>query len=153
MADENVKVNEGNETKETKEYTNDDIMIFLSALPKEEQEFLLNNNDFTSLKRCLDQEIYKNTLAVIDYKIEDLKFIRKSVTDLYLASNYTDTEANKVDRILKLYNTLDDDNKIKVNSKMQKEDNIDVAIGKLCDIWKEASEKFTDIIPKLETNR
>lgn len=153
MADENVKVNEGNENNETKEYTNDDIMIFLSALPKEEQEFLLNNNDFNSLKGCLDKETYENTLTVIDNQIKNYTYLKKAVQHFYLASNCTDTENNKIDTIMRLYNTLDDEKKIKVNSQMQKEDNINVAFGKLCDMWKKASEKFTDIIPETETNR
>lgn len=150
LANETVTANKETEVSETKQYTNDDVMIILNAMPDEQKDLLLNSFDFNALRMMLSKDYYKASMEAIDYRIKYYTMLKSAVERLYIGINMTDTEENKIDTIMKLYNKLDDEKKVKVASEMQKTDNLNVSLGKFCDTWKSASEKFKNILPKLD---
>jgi len=107
----NEELNKENEgaavDEERKEYTNDDIIILLGALPENEREILLNNFTVSSLKRFVSEDGYKSNMEAINHNIVYYILLKDAVEHLYFAYCNTNQEANRIQSVVNFAKSLD----------------------------------------------
>ena len=137
------ELNETQKAREIHEYTTDDIMSAIMRLNSNDSKYVLTQfykpaelvqvfNDSENYDKFMDQLL--SYIALYQVTANAFGELRAEM-EVPTPMEYD----RKSDQIMDLYNSLSDEEKISIGTKIQKADNLDVSLGKFNETWNNAN--------------